>query len=153
MQLIPLTKGKFAIVDDEDYPALACQKWTAHNGGYAYRMNADRSGVLMHRLITNAPAGMDVDHINGDGFDNRRANLRVGTHAENMRNQRIGKAGHPLFKGIHFEKQRQVWQAHITINYKHRYLGSFETAEQAAVAYDTAARELFGQFARTNFPC
>lgn len=146
MKAIPLTQGFEALVDDDDYPILAEHKWTTLTRRYAYRM-VDRRSLLMHRVLLNVPPDMEVDHINGDGFDNRRANLRIVSHAQNMRN--IHKS---RYKGIRFSKQRNRWYAQITVNYKNIYLGTFQSDIAAALAYDVAARQYFGEFALLNFP-
>ena len=105
----------------------------------------------MHRLILNAMKGMDVDHINHDGLDNRRSNLRLCTRSENLRNQRALRSSTGL-KGIHLDK-RGRWTAYIKPNAQksHKFLGYFDNAIDAAVAYDAAARQHYGEFARTNF--
>lgn len=91
----------------------------------------------------------EVDHANGDGLDCRRSNLRVASHAENVRNARSRK-GTSKFKGVSFSKGG--WRAALRVNYKTVHLGRFETEEEAAVAHDEAARRLHGAFARLNFP-
>ena len=96
----------------------------------------------IHRLIMNAPRGMEVDHINGDTFDNRRSNLRLCTHAENARNLRTSKQGSSRFRGVYWHTCRQNWMARI----RNTYLGSFKSETAAALAFDRAADELFGEF-------
>lgn len=150
---ILLTQGKIALVDDGDYEYLMQWKWNAHkhrNTWYA-KYNKTFSSVKMHRLIMNAPAGVQVDHINGDGLDNRRENLRLCTHIENMHNSGKHKNNTSGFKGVHWNKQRQTYQVFIMVNRKHKYVGSFSILEEAAHAYDEAAKEHYGEFARLNF--
>lgn len=105
--------------------------------------------VQLHRWIMDAQAGQVVDHINGDRMDNRRENLRLCTVAQNIRNQKL-RASKSGFKGV-FEK-RGKWQASYTFEGKKIYIGKFSTPEEAARAYDAAAREAFGEFALLNFP-
>lgn len=163
MGIIALTKGKTALVDDDDFEWLSQWRWciTAERGepspkqGYAARRipteNGKQRTLYMHRLIAHAPSGMEVDHINGDTLDNRRSNLRLATRQENAHNQRkhTGGVSHTAYKGITSKKGR--WYASIHSKGKTTHLGAFATAEQAATAYDRAARDQFGQFARTNF--
>lgn len=154
MKKIPLTKGYEAIVDDGDYEELSKYKWTAaeesHNV-YAYR-RADGKSVKMHTVLVGVP-GLEVDHVNRNGLDNRRCNLRACTHGENMRNAAKkmwrGKAS-SQFKGVRWAKGR--WQARIVVDKKESHLGRFSSEIAAAVAYDQAARVRFGKFARLNFP-
>lgn len=108
------------------------------------------SGRHLHRMIMNAPSGVEVDHINGDTLDNRRCNLRLCTHAENQYNQR-SHGGSSKFKGVSWDKQSQKWHAYINKEYGRVNLGLFDDEEGAAFAYDVAARILFGEFARLNF--
>jgi hypothetical protein len=146
---IQLTRGMVAIVDDADYDFLNQWKWCSFKAGgkwYAFR----GPGILMHRLITGAPKEKDVDHRNGNGLDNRRKNLRVCSESQNAFNKNKYKNNTSGFKGV--ERRVNRWQATIRANNKRYYIGSFPTAEDAALAYDRAARELHGSFARLNFP-
>jgi hypothetical protein len=156
--LIPLSQGKHAIVDDEDYDFLMQWKWHVM-GRYAGRVAIDsttrkQSSVAMHRVILDTPQGMHSDHINGDGLDNRRENLRICTPGENVRNQKANKrrVGDAQYKGTFFVKELGKWKAVIGINGKTQYLGLFDCEDDAARAYDQKARELFGDFVRPNFP-
>lgn len=161
---IPLTRGQYAIVDDEDYERLSKMKWTylhkhgkSEGEGYGvhyYRVGSKVKAVQMHRLITDAPAGMDVDHINGDGLDNRKSNLRVCTRSQNLRNQRVksNKKG-SRFKGVHrIPNPKNPFVASIYVSGRLRYLGVFHSEVAAALAYDDAAKIHYGEFARLNFP-
>ena len=98
------------------------------------------------------PKGMATDHINGDGLDNRKQNLRICTHAENLRNRRLGKNNTSGYKGVSWHKLHKLWYAHISHNKKLMSLGYFKDKEEAAKAYDRKAIELFGEFAKLNFP-
>ncbi len=155
IRYIPLTRGKFAIVDAADYERLSKYKWLAngdeHRGFYAARRVGSRL-VLMHRVIMNPPEGMVVDHIDGNGLNNRRNNLRLCTQKQNSRNSAPSRRSSSRFKGVYFNKRTRKWIATIGYNGKTIHLGSFEDEVEAAKAYDRKARELFGQFAYLNFP-
>jgi len=155
MKEIPLTRGKVALVDDEDYELLNQWKWYAvksHNCWYAQRtiyQGVNNSYIKMHRLILNTPEGMQSDHINGNGLDNRRENLRVCTNTENCRNQKPQKHS-SIFKGVTLYKSRNKWVARIKVSRSSINLGIFNSELEAAQAYDKAAEKYFGEFARTN---
>lgn len=155
MKEIQLTKGKFALVDDEDYEWLSQWKWFTHSNGYAVRGEGTwprQKIVLMHRAIMQVPSGMEVDHTNGGKLDNRRANLRICNHTENMRNRKSQSGGTSQFKGVFWDKHYQKWRAQIKVNNKRFHLGRFEKEVDAARSYDDAALEHHGEYARLNFP-
>lgn len=154
---IPLTQGLVTLVDEADHEqVVAAGRWSAHrdcNTFYATR-NARRDDgsyamVALHTFLTGWPL---IDHINGDGLDNRRANLRQATHAENMRNRRIGSNNTSGFKGVSLHKASGRWVAQICADNVRHHLGYHDTPTEAAIAYDAAARELHGEFAWLNFP-
>jgi hypothetical protein len=154
-KLIPVTQRKFAIVDTEDYGWLNKYKWFVFCQNptcYAGRtgVNSNRH-ILMHREILNCPPDLVVDHINHNGLDNRKQNLRICTRSQNNRNRRPqGKTSR--YKGVCRDKRRDKFVARIYLNGKQIHLGYFDDEIAAAKAYDKAARELFGQFAYLNFP-
>jgi hypothetical protein len=146
---IPLTKRKSAIVDAAGFAYLSQFKWY-YDGSYAARdsqINGKRAKVYMHRIILNAQPGQYCDHINGDGLDNRRCNLRFCTKSQNGMNQGKQKNNTSGFKGVYWHKKNQKWIAYITLDYQPIHIGSYSTAKEAAKAYDDKALELFGEFA------
>ncbi|MGE7139167.1 HNH endonuclease [Luteibacter sp. NPDC031894] len=159
MKVIPLTHGLEAIVDDDAPSCVFEAKWYAKKSGYdgyfyAVSKSFGRQGVRLHRLIVGAPEGMCVDHINGDTLDNRRCNLRVCTNTENLRNRKLSCRSKTGFKGVSILHRltKDVYAARITTNGKKIQIGVFATPEEAARAYDKAASDHFGRFARPNFP-
>jgi hypothetical protein len=102
-------------------------------------------------MILSAKHGEEVDHINGDGLDNRRANLRVCTHSENAKNKRKQRNNISGFKGVSFNKKMNRWKGQLEINGKSIYLGFYTDPIDAAKAYDEAARKYYGNFANVNF--
>ena len=158
MKKIQLTKGYEALVDDEDFERINKHKWHArsnriHGLVYAARSagkTPDRKTHWMHREIMNTQDGMETDHINRDGLDNRKSNLRVCTRSQNARNAKRRVTNTSGHKGVSWDKERKKWHAEIMINYKKIHLGRFDTVEEAAAAYDQAAEKYHKDFARTN---
>jgi hypothetical protein len=150
---IPLSRGLFALVDDEDFArAVSVGSWNAKARGrnlfYAQR-KFGRAHVHLHTFLTGWPL---VDHRNGDGLDNRRANLREATHTQNTWNARRRSDNTSGFKGVSQRRSDGKWVAYIGIDRRQVYLGSYVTVEEAARSYDAAAREHRGEFALLNFP-
>lgn len=161
MKTIELTMGRVALVDDEDYRWLYQIPWyAAHLGNprrsHWYAVTTDRAHRKMHRVIMNAPAGLVVDHIDGDGLNNQKENLRLATPAENAKNRRkltTANGAEPTsrFKGVNYSPTRSQWLARIQVDRVSTHLGYFGDEVEAAVAYDLAAKRLHGRFANLNF--
>jgi hypothetical protein len=153
-QQIPLSQGKFATVDDEDFEWLSRCKWSYDPKGYAIRAvrAEDKTYMLyMHRAILNASGPCVVDHIDGDGLNNQRANLRIATVAQNVHNTRPQKRSKTsAYKGVSRYRKTGKWQASIKKSNERLHLGLFDTEEDAARAYNAAARHLFGSNAYVN---
>jgi len=147
MKRIPLTQGKFSIVDDDDFEWLSKHKWT-FNGYCAYR-KVDDKNVYMHREIMKTPKGMDTDHKNHNRLDNKKENLRIATRSQNSWNKKKMDDNTSGYKGI--SKKKKKWRARICVDGNHIYLGYYATKIEAALAYDNAARKYHGEFAYTNF--
>jgi hypothetical protein len=158
---IPLPSGHVALVDDGDYElVMASGPWHANKRrhGFTCKLYAQRSvrkpsgGWTSQKLHTFLMGCSPVDHINGDGLDNRRCNLRPATASQNNRNARRRQTNLSGFKGVSSGPGKRRWRARIQIDGRIRQLGYYDTAEAAAVSYDVAAREAFGEFAHPNFP-
>lgn len=151
---IPLTQGQFALVDAEDFERISKFKWYAHkkNGVfYAMRMvggRKNRKMIPMHAEIMNTPKGMETDHRDGNGLNNRQNNLRVCTHAENSRNKGKHRDNTSGYKGVYWHKQIKRWIARIMVNGKAIHLGSFINKESAHRSYLKNCRKYHGEFAK-----
>lgn len=161
MKNIYLSKGYFAIVDDEDFDLVNQYKWYYNLGrrcktGRASTRLKDKnnkfgtSHIFMHRLIMSAPKGMQVDHINGNGLDNRKSNLRICTQSENNKNMFLSSKNKSGYKGVSWHKYANKWRATAKDKYKQVHLGLFENKIDAARAYDDYVVKNYGEFARTN---
>ena len=156
MKTIQLTKGQVTIVDDKWFEQLNQYKWCAlyiprMDSYYAVRGGGHgRKTILMHRIISNAKDGEKVDHKNRNTLYNLEENLRVCSNVQNLRNRGAQVNNMTGYKGV--SPSLKKWQARIKFGNKQVYLGTFDTAEQAAIAYDNSAVENFGEFAGLNFP-
>jgi hypothetical protein len=162
MKEIKLTQGKIALVDDEDYEYLNQWKWHAQKDGnrfYALRTpplnSIAKTGskvIRMHRIIMNTPGGLEVDHIDHNGLNNQKHNMRNCTKKQNTQNmaKRINKIG---FIGVSFRKERNRFVAYVSDNIEGRkkHLGYYKTAIDAAKVRDIAAKQYYGEFANLNF--
>lgn len=149
---IPLTRGKVAIIDAADVPLVDGWNWCAvpstTGGWYAYCSGNKK--VRLHQYLKPAPAGFVIDHRDRDGLNCRRSNLRFATAKQNAQNKRRPRIGTGAYKGV--SRHGGGWRARIVAENGRLALGTFQTAEMAADAYDRAALELFGEFAVLNFP-
>ncbi len=153
--LIDVGNGYSAIIDDECFALINFYSWGHVVGStgivYAVRKSADKSH--MHNVIMKPRYGLVVDHINGNGLDNRLSNLRICTYRQNMWNRR--KTARPtssIYKGVSWIKSHERWRASIRHYGKSIYLGEFIDEVEAAKAYDAAAEHYFGEYAALNFP-
>jgi len=157
---LELSQGGKALVDEEDYSRVARYKWRRINkGGLRYAVHSFRRGpeetknIYLHRMLLQLPAGrerLEVDHINGNGLDNRKANLRICSRSENMMNQRPRHGLSSSYKGVWWHKRAEKWYSGIMVGKKNFHIGCFIEEEEAARAYNVAAQEHFGDFARLN---
>ena len=153
MKTITLNHGHITTVDDDDYLRLSNFKWFAKNSrGIFYAARTDRSNgsartVFMHHEIVGRESGLVVDHINCNSMDNRKSNLRLVTQLVNARNRRSNRNTSSKYKGVHKHKDGG-WVAQIGC--PRMYLGIFRNAEEAAIAYNSKAREIFGSHAKLN---
>ncbi len=157
---IPLTQGKYAIVDPEDYERINKHKWHVQRSGrifYAVRRAKGHERtkgqiVWMHHCIFQPPEGMCIDHINNNALDNRKANIRPATPAQNARNRRkMAAKTSSKYKGVSYHAGQRKWCAAIRVNGQYKYFGLFKNEIEAAKAYDKAAKKYHKEFAILNF--
>lgn len=155
---VTLTRGYETVIDAEDVPLVEGYNWyclPARQTGYAIRDlwlggENKKIPVMMHRVILDAPTGLYVDHIDGNGLNNRRGNLRFATPSQNSCNMRITTKNTSGYKGVFWVKDKGKWAAQIVLNYKAKHLGYFDTPEEAHKAYCEASERLHGEFGRTE---
>lgn len=161
MKYINLTQGQSTMVDDEDFEYLNQWGWFAQRDAYTlyacrYLPSKENKGkktrtlLRLHRVIMDAPKGAVVDHIDGNGLNNQRSNLRVCSLSQNQRNSRKQCNNTSGYKGVSWHKGRRMWQAQIVVNNKKVYLGAYDYVTDAALAYNAGAIKYFGEFARLN---
>lgn len=156
MPRLKLSTGEFTFLDSEDYLKFCKYSWYGHKNGkttYVERMKCSkgkRISIKLHRVILKAPPGVEVDHINRNGLDNRKCNLRLASRIENCRNLSKRSGGSSKYKGVDWRAAHKKFRARITVNKRLIELGYFESAKKAALAYDRAAVKYFGVFALTN---
>lgn len=156
-----IADGRTTLVDDEDYDAVMQYRWHAMMvrrlhllyGPYARTCLRGADGTKVFLYLHTYLTGYErTDHKDGNSLNNQRSNLRAVTHSQNMMNQRPRKNTSSRFKGVSWVKGCQKWRAYISADHKFRFLGSFDVEEEAARAYDKAARERAGEYAWLNFP-
>lgn len=153
-----LTQGQVAFIDKDDYDLVKSYRWCAFKGGNTFyvstnirKADSKWTTLSMHRLITKAPKGMEVDHEDHNGCNNRRGNLRVCTSQQNQMGSKRKKNGGSKYKSVSWHKGTKKWQTHIRINGKINHLGLFHSEIEAALAYDEASRKHFKGYAYLNF--
>jgi len=150
---IPMDGG-IAICDAEDYEIVkdVDGDWYLVNGYPRVNKRGIKkyNCLFLHQLLN--PGWSRTDHISGDTLDNCRSNLRECTHQQNMHNRKKNENTRSRYKGVWWEKDSQKWRAAIKMNNKRYHIGNYYHEREAALAYDKKARELFGEFARLNFP-
>ncbi len=161
MKEIYLSCGKTILVDDEDYEKVAKYKWGAFFNGYSYyasrvvRINGKRTSISMHRIILGLDYGDSlqyVDHINRNGLDNRKENLRVTSPHLSNYNQKKRKDNTSGYRGVSYCKRTGKWRTNIQINGKSKSCGYYGNPIDAAMAYDHVAKQTAGEYANLNFP-
>jgi hypothetical protein len=154
MKIIELTRGKSAMVDDEDFEYLSQWKWFCSSGGYAVRSvwaNGKVQAIYMHREIVGAGSGQVVDHKDGNRVNNQRSNLRGCTSLNNNANRKKSKGKSSQYKGVsYFALSPHHWMTRIKKKNKQVFIGYFENERHAALAYDLWAKDLHGEYARLN---
>lgn len=152
---IPLAGGFMVIVDEDDYNLVSQFTWTAKRRPHTtyakrriYREDGSETTQMMHRLIMQPTVGQQVDHIDGNGLNNTRANLRITDDTGNQRNKRRPRNNTSGYKGVSWHKRQQKWQVQCS----EVYVGSFDCPVEAAKAYDKAALQMHGEFCNLNFP-
>lgn len=154
---IYFNSGTSFIIDASDFTEVSQHNWFEERNGYpsyntSRKSPEGRRRVTLHRFLMKPQVGVDIDHISGDRLDNRRCNLRVCSHQENMFNQKTRNTNSSGFNGVSFQKSAGKYAAYINQNEKKYHLGLFDTAEEAAAVRDKAAAKLYREFARFNLP-
>jgi len=156
LKRIKLTQNKYALVDDEDFNWLSQWKWCYDSSGYAKRASYStgrHKTIYMHRELLEVEEGKEIDHINHNGLDNRRSNLRIVIPRQNKFNRKPNKEGASSYKGVFLYKYRKTknpWVAQIQIDGQRKCLGYYATSYLASRAYNKAAEKYFGKYAYLN---
>jgi hypothetical protein len=152
MKKIKLTKNKETLVDDEDFERLSKYKWHAHKERYTFyaRRRSKHGRFFMHREIMKCPENLEIDHIDGDGLNNQKKNLRICTQSQNFANRNKLRNNTSGYKGVSWYKPGKKWRTQIKVNCHVKHLGYFSTPEDAAQAYNIAAERYHGEFAKLN---
>ena len=151
------TPGFVAFVDEHDYPTVEAIRWNLRRNSrskttYAYGYSRTlKTNVFMHKMVMQDPFGQNVDHVDGNGLNNRRKNLRLASGSENCANRDPHSPSKHGFRGICAARRKGVWVAKVKFHGRSIHIGTFSTKEAAALAYDSKVRELWGEFAKTNF--
>lgn len=145
-----LTNGLATQIDAEEYESLSKRSWYIDTNNYVFRTEyvspTKRRKIYLHRIIMKTPQGSCTDHINGNTLDNRKENLRICTRQQNSANSKKRRATASTYKGVSLDKRDGKWQAKI----KQNYIGRFSSEQDAALAYNSAAQVVFGEFAKRN---
>lgn len=150
MKYIPLTNSDSKIIVDDDlYDVISAHNWYLNGAGYAGTSIGGKD-VFLHRFIMGGEKGMEVDHINGNRFDCRRENMRFCTHSQNIANDGPRTNNKLGIKGVDWREPNKKFRATIRVNYKKIHLGLFDTAKEAAIAYNEASKKYYGEFAYQN---
>ena len=166
MKEVLLSRGLVALVDDDDFPLISGFKWHAARGrslsnvwyacaclGKDQALQFGKRHLKLHRLLMAFPKSpLRVDHINGNGLDNRRQNLRIVTASQSQMNRPADVKSVSQYKGVSWHRRSHRWQAQICAYGHHRYIGQFSNEIEAALAYDCEAILIHGEYARLNFP-
>jgi hypothetical protein len=160
MKEIQLTQGKVAYIDDDDFDRVSKYKWRAYKCRYTYyaitryEHTPPYSQVSLHRFLMDCDKDKVVDHIDGDGLNNQKSNLRIVSIQQNCSNRiNLMKNNTSGYRGVYWKLPHKRWNSCIRFKGKLFYIGNFNTPEEAARAYDKKAKELFGEYCgKLNFP-
>lgn len=157
MKEIPLTRGMVGLIDDEDYALVSLYKWCVRGKNHLYvgrsvRFSGKVVFIWLHRFLMGPGKELVVDHINGNGLDNRRINLRICSVQQNNFNMRKAKNKTSIYKGVSWNKHGKSWRVSIKHKYKVVFCGYFKSEKVAAIVYDREALKLYGNYAKLNFP-
>lgn len=147
---IPLSRGEFALIDKDDYNIIKQYNWNCwfspKTPGLKYAFSSVKAKHRMHRLITNCPPDKEVDHIDNNGLNNRKSNLRICDRTHNMFHVGPTKRNTSGYKGVSWSKKHRKWVTHIRVNKRSTYLGAFDDIVEASEAYNNKAKEFQGEF-------